>query len=175
MLHSRQHSARRPSTVSASLTSTQIKYLRVPDTLLDSVKQEQTRAREAGRGARGGPGGPGQRGPCSVVLLVRPYRRICRWPWWYAPSRRYVAPCVLAAENSLIVAQGLLDAATRAEVRREVAVAQEAGECKARSRFLLGRYVYKTDLRARNGNASVCANRTALLGCRARDVSTYQS
>ncbi|EJD46888.1 Sm-like ribonucleo protein [Auricularia subglabra TFB-10046 SS5] len=37
-----------------------IKYLRVPDQLLDTVKQEQTRAREAGRGARGG--GPVQRG-----------------------------------------------------------------------------------------------------------------
>jgi len=32
----------------------QIKYLRVPDTLLDAVKEEQNRAREAGRGARGG-------------------------------------------------------------------------------------------------------------------------
>ncbi|KAF8236076.1 Sm-like ribonucleoprotein [Tricholoma matsutake] len=31
-----------------------IKYLRVPDTLLDAVKEEQNRAREAGRGARGG-------------------------------------------------------------------------------------------------------------------------
>ncbi|KAG1878802.1 hypothetical protein F4604DRAFT_1579701, partial [Suillus subluteus] len=44
-----------------------IKYLRVPDTLLDAVKEEQTRAREAGRNARGGAGagmrgGAGQRG-----------------------------------------------------------------------------------------------------------------
>ncbi|KAG6920128.1 hypothetical protein DXG01_004894 [Tephrocybe rancida] len=31
----------------------QIKYLRVPDTLLDAVKDEQNRARDAGRGARG--------------------------------------------------------------------------------------------------------------------------
>jgi U6 snRNA-associated Sm-like protein LSm4 len=31
----------------------QIKYLRVPDTLLDAVKEEQARAREAGRSARG--------------------------------------------------------------------------------------------------------------------------
>ncbi|KAI0764408.1 hypothetical protein BD413DRAFT_193875 [Trametes elegans] len=30
-----------------------IKYLRVPDTLLDAVKEEQNRAREAGRSARG--------------------------------------------------------------------------------------------------------------------------
>ncbi|KAF8589477.1 Sm-like ribonucleoprotein, partial [Ramaria rubella] len=30
-----------------------IKYLRVPDALLDDVKEEQTRAREASRGARG--------------------------------------------------------------------------------------------------------------------------
>ncbi|KAN0125788.1 Sm-like ribonucleoprotein [Russula decolorans] len=31
-----------------------IKYLRVPDALLDVVKDEQTRAREAGKNARGG-------------------------------------------------------------------------------------------------------------------------
>ncbi|KAI0300462.1 hypothetical protein B0F90DRAFT_1810361 [Multifurca ochricompacta] len=31
-----------------------IKYLRVPDALLDVVKEDQTRAREAGKGARGG-------------------------------------------------------------------------------------------------------------------------
>jgi len=31
-----------------------IKYLRVPDALLDVVKDEQTRAREAGKSARGG-------------------------------------------------------------------------------------------------------------------------
>ncbi|ETW74809.1 hypothetical protein HETIRDRAFT_57322, partial [Heterobasidion irregulare TC 32-1] len=30
-----------------------IKYLRVPDTLLDAVKEEQARAREAGKSARG--------------------------------------------------------------------------------------------------------------------------
>lgn len=36
-----------------------IKYLRVPDTLLDAVKDEQNRAREAGRSARGGGGGGG--------------------------------------------------------------------------------------------------------------------
>ncbi|CAL1711752.1 unnamed protein product [Somion occarium] len=39
-----------------------IKYLRVPDPLLDLVKDEQTRAREAGRSARGGPGGGRGRG-----------------------------------------------------------------------------------------------------------------
>lgn len=40
-----------------------IKYLRVPDTLLDSVKEEQARAREASRSARGaGPGSRGGRG-----------------------------------------------------------------------------------------------------------------
>ncbi|KDQ52843.1 hypothetical protein JAAARDRAFT_39823 [Jaapia argillacea MUCL 33604] len=31
-----------------------IKYIRVPDTLLDAVKDEQNRAREMGRSARGG-------------------------------------------------------------------------------------------------------------------------
>ncbi|GJE94707.1 Sm-like ribonucleoprotein [Phanerochaete sordida] len=40
-----------------------IKYLRVPDQLLDVVKDEQNRAREAGRGPRGGgTGGRGGRG-----------------------------------------------------------------------------------------------------------------
>ncbi|KAI0732488.1 hypothetical protein C8Q72DRAFT_774172, partial [Fomitopsis betulina] len=43
-----------------------IKYLRVPDTLLDAVKEEQNRAREAGRSARGahvsGAGNRGGRG-----------------------------------------------------------------------------------------------------------------
>ncbi|EKM53642.1 uncharacterized protein PHACADRAFT_260106 [Phanerochaete carnosa HHB-10118-sp] len=34
-----------------------IKYLRVPDQLLDVVKEEQNRAREAGRSSRGGSGG----------------------------------------------------------------------------------------------------------------------
>ncbi|KAF5393280.1 hypothetical protein D9757_000605 [Collybiopsis confluens] len=40
-----------------------IKYLRIPDTLLDVVKEDQNRAREAGRNARGThTGGPGNRG-----------------------------------------------------------------------------------------------------------------
>ncbi|KAM5544935.1 hypothetical protein V8D89_001046 [Ganoderma adspersum] len=40
-----------------------IKYLRVPDTLLDAVKEEQNRAREAGRSARGAHvSGAGSRG-----------------------------------------------------------------------------------------------------------------
>ncbi|KAF9268501.1 Sm-like ribonucleoprotein [Marasmius fiardii PR-910] len=39
-----------------------IKYLRIPDTLLDSVKEEQNRAREAGRTSRGGPQNRGGRG-----------------------------------------------------------------------------------------------------------------
>lgn len=47
----------------ATLVSGQIKYLRVPDTLLDAVKEEQNKAREAGRSARGahvsGSGGRG--------------------------------------------------------------------------------------------------------------------
>ncbi|KIK67394.1 hypothetical protein GYMLUDRAFT_55172 [Collybiopsis luxurians FD-317 M1] len=34
-----------------------IKYLRIPDTLLDVVKDEQNRAREAGRSARGSQAG----------------------------------------------------------------------------------------------------------------------
>ncbi|KAG1903340.1 uncharacterized protein F5891DRAFT_947384, partial [Suillus fuscotomentosus] len=47
-----------------------IKYLRVPDTLLDTVKEEQTRAREAGRSARGG-GGPGMRGGASELIALQ--------------------------------------------------------------------------------------------------------
>jgi len=39
-----------------------IKYLRVPDQLLDVVKDEQNRAREASRNARGGHTGAGGRG-----------------------------------------------------------------------------------------------------------------
>ncbi|KAF8489682.1 hypothetical protein JB92DRAFT_3085239 [Gautieria morchelliformis] len=39
-----------------------IKYLRVPDALLDDVKEEQNRAREASRGARGAGAGPRGRG-----------------------------------------------------------------------------------------------------------------
>ncbi|TDL18014.1 Sm-like ribonucleo protein [Rickenella mellea] len=39
-----------------------IKYLRVPDQLLDAVKEEQNRAREAGRGARGAHVSGGARG-----------------------------------------------------------------------------------------------------------------
>ncbi|GLB37834.1 hypothetical protein LshimejAT787_0408850 [Lyophyllum shimeji] len=42
--------------------SWQIKYLRVPDTLLDVVKEEQNRARDAGRVARGAAGGAGRGG-----------------------------------------------------------------------------------------------------------------
>ena len=49
----------------------QIKYLRVPDMLLDVVKEEQTRAREAGKSARGGAhtGGIGGRGAEHVLPL----------------------------------------------------------------------------------------------------------
>ena len=39
-------------------THTQIKYLRVPDTLLDAVKDEQSRAREARGSHTGGRGTP---------------------------------------------------------------------------------------------------------------------
>jgi len=39
-----------------------IKYLRIPDTLLDAVKDEQNRAREAGRSARGAHVSGGSRG-----------------------------------------------------------------------------------------------------------------
>lgn len=47
---------------------TQIKYLRVPDVLLDTVQEEQARAREAGRSHRGGAGPGGPRGMCPAAL-----------------------------------------------------------------------------------------------------------
>ena len=47
----------------------QIKYLRVPDTLLDTVKEEQARAREVGRSARGA--GPGPRGTPAPFPVPR--------------------------------------------------------------------------------------------------------
>ena len=50
--------------------NTQIKYLRVPDTLLDAVKDEQNRAREAGRSARGGGGGGGGMGRGASWFLI---------------------------------------------------------------------------------------------------------
>ncbi|KAL1729554.1 hypothetical protein EV714DRAFT_212778, partial [Schizophyllum commune] len=46
-----------------------IKYLRIPDELLDQVKDEQIRAREAGRAARGAH--PGQRGAfCTYSMAI---------------------------------------------------------------------------------------------------------
>jgi len=47
----------------------QIKYLRVPDQLLDTVKEEQNRAREANRSARGG---AGQRGGSYLLPFSYP-------------------------------------------------------------------------------------------------------
>jgi hypothetical protein len=46
-----------------------IKYLQVPDTLLDAVKEEQNRAREAGRSARGAHVS-GTRGTPAFALLT---------------------------------------------------------------------------------------------------------
>jgi len=79
------------STRRHSLTLGQIKYLRVPDQLLDSVKEEQSRAREAQRSNRGGHAG---RGPargglscCSINVsflsgLLRSWKCQRRsYPW----------------------------------------------------------------------------------------------
>jgi U6 snRNA-associated Sm-like protein LSm4 len=49
------------------MTFGQIKYLRVPDVLLDTVQEEQARAREANRSHRGG-AGPGARGGVHFIL-----------------------------------------------------------------------------------------------------------
>ncbi|THH18682.1 hypothetical protein EW146_g2342 [Bondarzewia mesenterica] len=50
-----------------------IKYLRVPDTLLDAVKEEQARAREAGKSARGAHiSGAGGRGAFNCTPFVGP-------------------------------------------------------------------------------------------------------
>ncbi|KAF9463565.1 hypothetical protein BDZ94DRAFT_1217957 [Collybia nuda] len=58
-----------------------IKYLRVPDTLLDAVKDEQNRARDIGRGTRGahnvgGRGGASSQHPNFTTLraLLSTYR-----------------------------------------------------------------------------------------------------
>jgi U6 snRNA-associated Sm-like protein LSm4 len=53
-------------------TYRQIKYLRVPDTLLDAVKEEQNRARDAGRGARGAFVSGGNRGTFFVTRVAPP-------------------------------------------------------------------------------------------------------
>ena len=45
----------------------QIKYLRVPDNLLDIVKDEQNRARDANRNSRGGHNG----GECRNIYIYR--------------------------------------------------------------------------------------------------------
>ena len=58
MLHTWQFGETGDSVVVGTVDeSPQIKYLRVPDALLDSVKEDQMRMREAGR--RGGPGARG--------------------------------------------------------------------------------------------------------------------
>ena len=56
-------------------TTYQIKYLRVPEKLLDDVKEEQRHARETGRGQRGGGGGGGRGargGPARGELYFLP-------------------------------------------------------------------------------------------------------
>lgn len=81
-----------------------IKYLRVPDTLLDTVKEEQTRAREAGRSARGA--GPGARGMCCVLmgLLMQVsitdllFLALCKWSGVVC----YVLPTRLTRRTSLV-------------------------------------------------------------------------
>ncbi|KAG5646221.1 RNA processing protein [Asterophora parasitica] len=55
-----------------------IKYLRVPDTLLDAVKEEQNRARDAGRGARGAHVSGGRGGRGAPPRGRRSWRS--RWP-----------------------------------------------------------------------------------------------
>lgn len=49
----------------------QIKYLRIPDTLLDAVKDEQNRAREAGRSARGAHVSGGNRGGMPIRFIIQ--------------------------------------------------------------------------------------------------------
>ena len=61
MLYSREYStfliSRLEDSMSYSNSFVQIKYLRVPDNLLDIVKDEQNRARDANRNSRGGHNG----------------------------------------------------------------------------------------------------------------------
>ena len=51
------HSQYSPMFLKKAFMCLKIKYLRVPDPLLDIVKEEQKAARELGRSVRGGPGG----------------------------------------------------------------------------------------------------------------------
>jgi U6 snRNA-associated Sm-like protein LSm4 len=78
--------------MAAEFVTAKIKYLRVPDALLDTVKEEQNRAREAGRSTRGG--GPGPRGVSAVVSyhqdVLMPQRTR-----WHATTR-LVDPCFCA-------------------------------------------------------------------------------
>lgn len=70
-------------------TFPEIKYLRVPDTLLDQVKDEQNRAREAGRNARGGHmGGPGGRGGAFFMSSIKCYTHKS-YRTRHATTRRY--------------------------------------------------------------------------------------
>ena len=65
----------------------QIKYLRIPDELLDQVKDEQIRAREAGRAARGAH--PGQRGTSCIYFMANPIlTRFLSRTWRTSGARR---------------------------------------------------------------------------------------
>jgi hypothetical protein len=69
VLYSRQYGASNVYfDTSLPLKNPQIKYLRVPDTLLDTVKEEQSRAREAGRSGRGA--GTGSRGASQLIASI---------------------------------------------------------------------------------------------------------
>lgn len=76
MLHSGKHST---FLVAAFLLfddgAGQIKYLRVPDTLLDAVKDEQSRAREA-RGSHVGSRGTSEARSCAVSTHMRDRTRV---------------------------------------------------------------------------------------------------
>jgi hypothetical protein len=89
VLHPRQHGALTPfpslcegRNLTVYVLRGQIKYLRVPDALLDVVKEEQMRAREAGKSARGGPhtGGVGRGASyahhCYCTLIGRPLSQV---------------------------------------------------------------------------------------------------
>ncbi|QRV98195.1 LSM domain-containing protein [Ceratobasidium sp. AG-Ba] len=67
-----------------------IKYLRVPEALLDTVKEEQLKARDANRGrgghaqgaARGGRGAPPRGGKTRWARWTN-----ASWPWWSRARR----------------------------------------------------------------------------------------
>ena len=80
----------------------QIKYLRIPDTLLDAVKEEQAKAREAGRSARGAHvSGAGTRG--MSLQLSKSFSNLLRMISQVEVLHSDVCPSLLSLDDSNIL------------------------------------------------------------------------